>query len=915
MFNYRDNSKVIWHKHAEQPYVGQLRASLLQIVDWCLAGVIFIVPFVMGGRHPLGQLILVALAVVAAAAWAIRQSLSPHPTWRPTWAMALISAGAMIIILQTIPLPESLLERLTPRHDNILPLWNPEISASASLGRWSIISFSPEDTRAGLVLFLTYGLLFFVTIQRIKAIEDVERLLRWCAISVICMATFGLAQYLAGNGKFFWCLTNPFTNTFDGAKGSFTNRNHFAHFIALGVGPLIWWLLHVSRRMRPGMHDTLHSSISGARSGELKTYLLGLALAVVLFAGLMSLSRGGMAALLLAAAVSSAVCYWASSGVGRFLGILLAACVLIGAALSVFGLDSVSRRLETVTSAGIERNDWSGGRIGVWTSTAKAIPDYICLGAGAGSFREVYPMYTDNILDNNLLDDKIEFTHAESSYLQVLLETGAIGFGLALAGIALWGFWCVAGWRGAARLKVCAGAIAGSLAAGTSQSLVDFVWYVPACMAIMAILAACALRVSQFSAVDSHSVHAAPMRRFAAVAAAIVLMPVGAWMIHNRIGPAIAQPYWDQYLTAMRVENAELSPPDSADSTARRAAIDAVLVKERKLIDCLEKTIFWQPTHAWAHLALAEAHLRLFDELQTDSVNPMPLVNIRDAALESEFSSKEELHAWLERACGKHWVHLDEALRHARQAILLCPLQGRGYVYLAKLCFLEGKMGLSKQAYLTQALQVRPFDGAVVCAAAAEALLAGDTRQWLELSKQVFRCSRIYRRQLIANLIANTQSEAIQETIEFIVAQFQPDLEGLQFLYDVCSKRVASERLLPLCLYQALRAEFEAGTRNNREAAIVWLKAHNFYTRLNNGPKALQCARRALECDQNNFLVHYQLASRLLEQKNFAEAESHLHWCLQRTSGNKSVEYKLKEALKGRLDAERSAAAQRGDKF
>ncbi len=172
------------------------------------------------------------------------------------------------------------------------------------------------------------------------------------AVSAVCMAAFGIVQYLAGNGKFFWFYSHPFTATFGGAKGSFTNKNHFAYFLALGVGPLIWWLLNVSRRMRPGIHGSnIDNSFCRNRREELKTYLIGLALAVVLFAGLMSLSRGGMAALLLAALVSAAICYWAAAGGGRFLGILLAACVLIGAALSIFGLDHVGSRLETLTSA------------------------------------------------------------------------------------------------------------------------------------------------------------------------------------------------------------------------------------------------------------------------------------------------------------------------------------------------------------------------------------------------------------------------------------------------------------------------------------------------------------------------------------------------------------------------------------
>jgi tetratricopeptide (TPR) repeat protein len=331
------------------------------------------------------------------------------------------------------------------------------------------------------------------------------------------------------------------------------------------------------------------------------------------------------------------------------------------------------------------------------------------------------------------------------------------------------------------------------------------------------------------------------------------------------------------------------------------------------LIGCLENVVYWQPNHSSAHLALAEAHLRLFDVLQANSPNPMSLIDIRNAAQASDFSSLQALRDWLARALGDHWVHLDAALRHTRSALSLCPLQGRGYIYLAKACFLDGKTGLPKQACIAQALRVRPFDGAVVCAAAAEALLEGDMQQWLELSKQAFRCGRGYQRELICNLVANVPSEGIRAMIDFVITQFQPDLDGLQSLYAACSKRAGPELLESLSQYQAQRAEFEAKNRKGSGAIGLWLEAQRLNTQLNNGPQALQCARFALECDRNNYRAHYQLASCLLDQGLFAEAEEHLHWCLQRTPGDQSLEINLKRAIKGRLDTQRCAAAQKSD--
>src|SRR3972149_1844163 len=114
MSSHRDNLNLICRGGPQPSAAGPSSALLLRIVDGGLAGVLFIIPFLLGGRHPLGQLILVLLAVITTLAWMLRQCLCTHAVWRPTWALPLLFAGAMLIFLQTIPLPQPLLERLAP---------------------------------------------------------------------------------------------------------------------------------------------------------------------------------------------------------------------------------------------------------------------------------------------------------------------------------------------------------------------------------------------------------------------------------------------------------------------------------------------------------------------------------------------------------------------------------------------------------------------------------------------------------------------------------------------------------------------------------------------------------------------------------------------------------------------------------
>src|SRR5688500_4537592 len=96
---------------------------LLRTVDAALAGVVFVLPFCMGGRQAIGQLLLVVLATLAAVAWTARQSIAPEGRWRSTAAQWLLLAATLLVAVQILTLPESWLVRLSPELPHMLPLW------------------------------------------------------------------------------------------------------------------------------------------------------------------------------------------------------------------------------------------------------------------------------------------------------------------------------------------------------------------------------------------------------------------------------------------------------------------------------------------------------------------------------------------------------------------------------------------------------------------------------------------------------------------------------------------------------------------------------------------------------------------------------------------------------------------------
>ena len=215
------------------------------------------------------------------------------------------------------------------------------------------------------------------------------------------------------------------------------------------------------------------------------------AVGMVLFAGLLSLSRGGNSVLFLAATFAAVVSCRAASVRGRFIAGLAAVGLSIGVSLAVFGYDRVSDRLSDLSSGSVERLDKNDARRTIWGAVVRAIADFALLGSGVGSHREVYRMYLDDPVGHPRVHARRERSLASEPW-----KRAAPGAAMVLGGIGFCAFWCLAGMRRApsARLVVCLGATAAALAANVLHSLVDFVWYVPGCMAMVAVLAGCACR-------------------------------------------------------------------------------------------------------------------------------------------------------------------------------------------------------------------------------------------------------------------------------------------------------------------------------------------------------------------------------------------------------------------------------------
>ncbi|RMG04190.1 MAG: hypothetical protein D6741_01345, partial [Planctomycetota bacterium] len=429
--------------------------------------------------------------------------------------------------------------------------------------------------------------------------------------------------------------------------------------------------------------------------------------------------------------------------------------------------------------------------------------------------------------------------------------------------------------------------------------------------------------------------------------AAGLLAVLGAALIADRLGPARAESHWHRYLVLCRshvLDDAELESllaPESntpvADSTdeaspsgnsadvsgaeddsnvaeqvvsespqeRRRAAI----AYQKRLIRELEEVVRLDPGHSAAHAALARAYLRVFMLAQVDAPNPMPVGQICDAVMQSQFGSQEELDDWLKRAIGENVRYLEPAFDEALAAVRVCPLQGIAYMTLADTCFVRRATPEIKRALVDQAIAVKPYDADVLMQAAEEAALAGELDRCLELWRRAYRADRQARFLLVDRFVKTANMAGPAAQAQVFLSEFQPDLEITRYMYRRFRERFKPEQYRPLLEYffQKLTAAVDDAPRS--EAADLLIDAHYVLLELNRPREALQYAYRALELDPGSYRVRRYLAQCLVKNGKYEEAEQQLRWLVQRQPGHQGLQRELLKIREERMKSELEHAA------
>ena len=377
----------------------------------------------------------------------------------------------LFCVLQTVPLPMHLLQRISPGSARMYqgPGDSPQgTAAEAGSARAPVpvasrvsaerrpVSVSPRETWSRVQMVASFGALFLLTTWWGRR-DRIVFLLTAVTVVGFLVSLFGLVQFLTWNGKIYWLRKVPPASSF----GPFVNHNHFAGYIEMIIPvaiSLALYLMEVRRARHRGAEDR----------GRWGKGALALFAAVILIVALFfCLSRGGILSTLVSGCILFII-VWRRIGSRRVAWSLAAALpILAGVLIAWIGPGIVTRQLATYAT--LENEASFRLRAMIWRQMIREMPRFLWVGSGLGTFEESFAPFVPPGTPKR-------WDKAHNDYLQILWETGIVGGGLVLVGLLMFvrRYWWPAFRSRVHPFDILRMGIAVSLLAIALHSLVDF---------------------------------------------------------------------------------------------------------------------------------------------------------------------------------------------------------------------------------------------------------------------------------------------------------------------------------------------------------------------------------------------------------------------------------------------------------
>ncbi len=344
-------------------------------------------------------------------------------------ALAGVLVALMIVstpVAQLIPLPPAIWASL-PGHAGFAV----DRTIAGLAPAWMPISLAPYDTFDALLATLPPLAMFLATLT----LQPAER--RAIALCVpvfaVIAVAFGLMQSLGGtlSPLRFYAETNS-----DSAVGFFANRNHQAALLVVSVAFTPLWI------------DAFDHVKRAPRGAGL---FIAVAIEIALVVGIgITRSRAGVLLVgpaMIAGGLAIAVSSESRSGRRGALALLLASA-FSAALVAIFAGEAVVSRFQVPLGADL--------RVRAAAAIARAGETFFPWGSGLETFAAAYRFFEPRSLVR-----VVYLNHAHNDWLEIWVETGALGVTIAVAFVVWWAWAILSALIGRSAARVRAAALVG----------------------------------------------------------------------------------------------------------------------------------------------------------------------------------------------------------------------------------------------------------------------------------------------------------------------------------------------------------------------------------------------------------------------------------------------------------------------
>ncbi len=434
-------------------------------IKWLLVGLLAFMPLAFGVVHAWSEEVVVALSSTMVILLLLR-CLFRRGGLRWTWAYVPIVLLLLIAVLQLVPLPVRWVNVLSPTTVSLKTELLSDLNAAGARWKSITLTFYPHATIHDLRLVLAVAGVFVVVFNVFRDPSQITWLLKAIAAIGGVIAALTLAQYLFGNGRFYWLIPSAH---YQGLSGPFVNHSNYGQFMNLSIGAALALLIVGLRNAfgasgTPSPHAPVEQIVNPR---QLCVLSVGVALAAASI--FISLTRGGVISMLIAGGFT-ALLLCARRPLRGHAWILIAVILVSLPCVLYAGFDAVYDRLASLRDLrGVE-----AGRLQILKDIAVMWAKFPLVGTGLGTHSVVYPMHEHSTIVQ-------QAAYAENEYAQVLEETGLLGLAVLVAfGGIVWFAYGRTVRRGTAPICSAAYGLGFGLLAILIHSLSDFGQHLPA---------------------------------------------------------------------------------------------------------------------------------------------------------------------------------------------------------------------------------------------------------------------------------------------------------------------------------------------------------------------------------------------------------------------------------------------------